>query len=94
MRQSIILFALIVGLLVGGCSGSMSTLRTSDGKPITQSMIISKCPVLKQYTKQQLIDAASEMKQLASTSALAMLVTDYGKMREACRAITKKLKTG
>jgi uncharacterized protein YceK len=84
-------FVIILTLTLGGCA-TLGNLTTPEGKPITQSMIISKCPVLKQYTKEQLAAAAAEMKQLASTSALAMLVTDYGKMREACRAITKKLK--
>lgn len=92
MKQFVILFALMVGLLIGGCAATKG-LVTPDGKPITQALVISKCPTLKQYTPEQLKAAAAELKQLASTSALAMLVTDYGKMRDACRALTKKLKT-
>lgn len=89
---------IIVGLLammLAGCSGSMSSLVTdAKGRPITQAMVISKCPALKQYTPEQMARAATELRSLADDSELAKLITDYGKMREACRVISNKLKTG
>lgn len=58
----------------------------------TKTLVIAKCPVLKQYSKERLIKAANELKSLPDDSQVAALLTDYSKMRDACRAITKELK--
>lgn len=84
---------IIMAFALAGCAdGSLSNLTLSNGKPITKSLVISKCPVLKQYTQAQLEAAAMELDNLPTESELAKMVIDYGKLREACRAITAKLK--
>lgn len=58
----------------------------------SKTLVITKCPVLKSYSKEQLTEASAELKGLAADSKLALLITDYSKMRDACRAIVKKTK--
>lgn len=55
------------------------------------ALVIAKCPVLQNYSIEQQTKAADELAKLASDSQIAAMVTDYGKMREACRAITREL---
>jgi hypothetical protein len=80
------LFAVMVLLMLGGCA------TTSPKQESQLALVISKCPVLVQYSPDQLKQAAKELKTLPSKSQVGKLVTDYGKLRDACRAITKKLK--
>lgn len=58
----------------------------------TKTLVLAKCPVLKQYSKERLTKAANELRSLPDDSEVAALLTDYSKMRDACRAITKELK--
>lgn len=83
----------ILALTLAGCetTGGLASYTTSSGQTITQTMVISKCPVLKQYTPEQLQKAADELGGLPSDSVIAEMVNDYGKTRAACRAITQKL---
>lgn len=73
-------------LLLGGCA------TWSSKKERQLALVISRCPILQQYTPEQLKQAAAEVKNLPSESQAARLITDYGKLRDACRAITKKLR--
>ena len=43
------------------------------------------CPPLIQYSADQMKRAAAEMRALHKDAELRRLVTDYGKMRSACR---------
>lgn len=43
------------------------------------------CPPLVSYSPAQMKQAASEMRALPKTAEIRRLVTDYGKMRDACR---------
>jgi len=43
------------------------------------------CPPLVQYSREQLRQAADEMRVLHRDAELRRLVTDYGKFRDACR---------
>lgn len=58
----------------------------------TRTLVIAKCPVLKSYSPEQQQKAADELKALGVDSELATMLVDYSKMRDACRAITKKKK--
>jgi hypothetical protein len=82
---------LTLALSLSAC-GTTDSLKLSNGTVITETMVISKCPVLKQYTPEQLQKAADELGGLPSESIIAEMITDYGKTRAACRAITQKLK--
>lgn len=75
----------IVGLFTSGCA-TITALP-----PETVRIAIKQCPLLKQYSKQQLIQAASELQQLPTNSQIAALVSDYSKLRDACRVAQKKL---
>jgi hypothetical protein len=83
--KPIIQFVLIAALALGGCA-------TGSEQQKQVALVISKCPVLKNYSKEQLKKAASELKNLPSESQVAVLVTDYSKLRDACRVARKKLK--
>lgn len=87
IKINIILAAVIVmSTIMGGCAGMSGTQEKQV------ALVLSKCPVLKNYTKNQLKAAAQEVKNLPSESQVAIMVTDYGKLRDACRVATKKLK--
>ena len=48
-----------------------------------QSTAVSGCPPLVTYNKAQMAQAAAEMRM--SGPEVRRLVTDYGKLRDACR---------
>lgn len=50
---------------------------------------ISSCPPLASYPREFQARAAAELRRLPKDSAIGGLVTDYGKFRDACRAIEK-----
>lgn len=54
--------------------------ETSDRRTI--------CPPIVSYPAEFQARAANELDQLPDQSAVAVLVTDYSKMRSACRALT------
>jgi hypothetical protein len=85
--KHIIIALLIPTLMLGGCA----TMSAAE-KQQTKTLVIAKCPVLKNYSKEKLQRAAAELKGLPDDSELAALLTDYSKLRDACRAITKQLK--
>jgi uncharacterized protein YceK len=74
---------LIATMILTGCASvSKETIATA----------INRCPVLKQYSKEQMLQAAKELRQLPSEAQLAVLVSDYSKLRDACRVAERKLK--
>lgn len=82
-----VFLVLVATSLLGGCA----TMGQSEIAQ-TKTLVLAKCPVLKQYSRERLTKAANELKFLPNDSELAALLTDYSKMRDACRAITKELK--
>lgn len=85
-------FVVILSLALAACGTTSGSYTLSNGQVVTQTMVISKCPVVKEYTKDQLAKAADELGGLPPDSVIAEMITDYGKSRAACRAITQKLK--
>lgn len=81
-----VIFRLFFILFLTGCSHFSMTERQQ-----VSALVIAKCPVLQNYSIEQQTKAADELAKLASDSQIAAMVTDYGKMREACRAITREL---
>ena len=80
------LIAITSVLMLAGCA-------TMDISPETKTLVLTRCPVLKQYSPQQLAKAAIELKNLSySDSEIEEMINDYGKLRKACKVITKKLK--
>lgn len=57
-----------------------------------RTLVIAKCPVLKSYSPEQQKKAAEELKAMGVDSEIARMMVDYSKMRDACRAITRKYK--
>lgn len=84
---SILLVSFVTPFL-GGCYMG-NAYYTQDQ---VRTLVIAKCPVLKSYSLDQMKKAADELKLLPDDSQVAVMMTDYSKMRDACRAITKKLK--
>lgn len=76
------IFAIASILLLTGCASIT---------PERVTLAYAKCPVLKKYTEEQMKKAASELKQLPTESQIASMITDYGKLREACRIATQML---
>jgi hypothetical protein len=87
MNKMIVTTLMIATMTLGGCAGGLSQTQQKQ-----VALVISKCPVLKNYSKEQMKKAASELKSLPSESQVAVLVTDYSKLRDACRIANKKLK--
>jgi uncharacterized lipoprotein YbaY len=85
------IFILASALMLGGCA-TISDM-TAQEKQQAKTLVLAKCPVLKQYSKDALTKAAQELKSLPDSSQLTVMLTDYSKMRDACRAITKELKS-
>lgn len=77
----------LIALAMGGCA-SMTPKEVVQ----TQTLVIAKCPVLKEYSKEKLKIAADELRNLASDSELAVMLADYSKLRDACRIVKKELK--
>lgn len=50
----------------------------------------SGCPPLVAYPREFTARAASEYGRLPKGAALKTLITDYGKMRDACRAVAAR----
>ena len=78
----------LAALLLGGCA-------TASIKPPSQkqvNLVLTKCPVLQNYTKSQLERAAAEIKIMPSDAQVTAMITEYSKLRQACRVMTKKLK--
>lgn len=88
MKKIALAFMMMGTIVLGGCAGG--SMSQTQQKQV--ALVISKCPVLKQYTKEQMKKAAMELKSLPSESQVAVLVTDYSKLRDACRVASKKLK--
>lgn len=63
-----------------------------DDVMAARTLVIAKCPVLKSYTPNQQQKAAEELKAMGVDSEIAAMMVDYSKMRDACRAITRKSK--
>jgi hypothetical protein len=51
----------------------------------------SRCPVLKKYTQDELIRAGQEIKNLPTESQIVQMMSDYSKLRDACRLVEKEL---
>lgn len=83
------LTALIVlsSLVLTGC-GTISGLKPTQKQV---NLVLTKCPVLRNYTKAEMKKAASELQNIPSDAQLARMIGDYGKLRQACRVITKRL---
>ncbi len=51
---------------------------------------VSGCPPLVAYSREFQLAAKAEFDRLKPDSRIAVLLTDYGKMRDACRAVGPK----
>ena len=63
----------------------LTACDTESSKPIVRSV----CPPLINYSPEFQAKVAEELSKL-SDAELKTLVTDYGKMREACRALARR----
>lgn len=79
-------FRILFVLFLTGCSHFSMSERQQ-----VSALVIAKCPVLQNYSLAQQTKAADELATLATDSQIAAMLTDYGKMRDACRAITREL---
>ena len=50
-------------------------------------------PCSQNYSREQLAQAAIELDMLPNESQLSMMLSDYSKLRDACRVAEKKLKS-
>lgn len=56
------------------------------------AIAIKQCPALKNYSREQLKRAASEIRNLPNESQIAILLSDYSKLRDACRVAERRLR--
>lgn len=72
-------------LILTGCSNSLWS--PAD----IRQVVISRCPPLVNYTPEQQRITAQELRSIYSDSQIAQMITDYAKLREACRVVTKRV---
>jgi len=84
--KHILIAAMMTTLALGGCA----SVKPAQEQKL--ALVINKCPILTKYSPEQLKAAAQELRGLPSESQISKMVIDYGKLRDACRAIEKKLK--
>lgn len=73
-------------LILSGCA----TLGLS--KQEVQTVVLNRCPILVNYTLEQQKIAAQELRKLYPESVIVSMITDYSKLREACRVVAKRVK--
>jgi hypothetical protein len=66
---------------LNGCAAISSTEKIN--------ISMSNCPTLKRYTREQMANAASELKSLSNNSQIGAMITDYSKLRDACRSVER-----
>lgn len=71
-----------IPLAVNSCEGPL----TKD----TVRIYLTRCPPLVTYSKEQQQRALTELRKIATDSEIARYVSDYSKLRDACRAIRNK----
>lgn len=76
-------FLLITAIMLSACASIT---------PERVDFAYSRCPVLKKYTKEEMIQAAQELRRLPTESQIAEMMTDYSKLRDACRLAERQLK--
>jgi len=74
---------LTLALMLSGCASIT---------PERVEFAYSRCPVLKKYTQQEMMQAAKEVANLPNESQIAEMMADYSKLRDACRLAEKELK--
>lgn len=72
-------------LFLTGCSSSLNNQQNI-------SIVLSKCPTLKSYSKEKMQRAISQIRNLPDDSELIEILGDYSSLREACRVAERKLK--
>jgi len=82
MFKLILLIPILVTL--GACTPAQQMQATT--------IAINKCPALKNYSREQLRRAAQELRSLPSESQLSVMLSDYSKLRDACRIAEQRLR--
>jgi uncharacterized protein YcfL len=80
------IFVALFVLFLGGCSATQY-LSQQDIKQV----VLNRCPPLVNYSQEQQRMAAEELRKLYSDSQIAVMITDYSKLRDACRIVTKRV---
>jgi CxxC motif-containing protein len=83
MNKIFLFWIICISTLISGCA-TVTTERTE--------IVLNRCPTLKRYTQEQLMKAAQEIKNIPTDSEISVMITDYSKIRDACRLVEKKLK--
>ena len=84
--NKIIIASVITMFMLSGCAN----LNAQNEEKL--SIVTARCPVLVQYSKAELKQAAKEFGELPTQSQLVKMTIDYGKLRDACRAIERQLR--
>lgn len=81
----------MISVVALSCSLFLMGCATTTGQE--RALVLSKCPVLKNYTQEEMTRAAKELRGLPSDAQLSEMITDYSKLRDACRLADRKLKS-
>jgi len=80
---------IIIGILTLTLSNCDNAQMSSQrARPI----IVSQCPELAKYKTADLKRAAKELNLLPANSQIAELLTDYNKLRDACRVLSNRMR--
>jgi hypothetical protein len=85
MKKVIISGILGLGIVLSGCASSLNNQET-------KSLVLSRCPSLKQYSRETMQRAAQSIKNLPDDSELIEILGDYSRLREACRIAERKIR--
>lgn len=78
--MKLILSIIVLTFFLAGC-------RPIDREQVT--VYLTRCPPLVSYSKETQKKALAELRKIASDSEIARMISDYSKLRDACRINNK-----
>jgi len=78
--MKIIISVILLSTLLAGC-------RPISREDVT--IYLTRCPPLVSYSKETQRRALAELRKIASDSEIAKMISDYSKLRDACRLNNK-----
>lgn len=86
MKKVIISGILCLSIVLAGCANSLNTQENIN-------LVLSRCPTLKQYSREKMLRTSQAIKNLPDDSELIEILGDYSRLREACRIAERKLRS-
>ena len=85
-----IMAVIFLAFALSGCA-TINAMSPMEQRQVT-TLVLTKCPSLKKYSQAQLLRAANELRTLPTDAMVAIIITDYGKLRVACRVLERNIR--